>query len=76
MNSCRFVLVCGLGMVSFFCEAVTYHFDRIYTVNLFSLNVDQLFPLHKKKKSLLCIWASQKLSPDIVSASVNRSMNV
>ena len=50
MNSCRFVLFCELGMVSFFCEAVTYHFDRIYTVNLFSLNVDQLFPLHKKKK--------------------------
>ena len=61
----------------FFCEAVTCNFDRVYTDNLFSFHVEQLFSLCKKIYiSLPCIWASQKYNSNVVSARVNRCMNV
>ena len=74
---CRFCSRLWVMDAKFFCEAVTYHFDRVYTDNLFSFHLDQLFSLHKKMfLTLLRIWASQKFDSDIVSARVNRYMNV
>ena len=61
----------------FFCDAVTYHFDRVYTDNLFSFHVDQSFALRKIKcLTLSCIWTSEKFNFDAFSARVNRCMNI
>ena len=58
---CRFCSPLWVGDAKFICEAVTYHFDRVYTDNLFSFHVEQLFSYVRKCISLSCIWGLRSI---------------
>ena len=73
---CRFCSPLWVGDAKFICEAVTYHFDRVYTDNLFSFHVEQLFSLCKKMYFFVMYLGSQKYNSDVVSVWANRCMNV